>query len=163
MLRGFFCVCTPASVSAAGRLFFLLPDSFFPSFVSLLSFVPLPLPGQPSEMRLEAFSPERRVILHRNFQMRLKTYENQSEKGTILKIYLFAIGLLSFQDFLTCLVECRRHYGEGDGRLYCANFFLKYYCCPIKSIEYKRISLGHCIFNGRVLFCYSKPLQKIDS
>ncbi|WP_286031877.1 hypothetical protein, partial [Phocaeicola coprophilus] len=32
------------------------------------------------------------------------------------------------------------------------------YCCPIKSIEYKRISLGHCIFNGRVLFCYSKPL-----
>ena len=37
------------------------------------------------------------------------------------------------------------------------------YCCPIKSIEYKRISLGHCIFNGRVLFCYSKPLQKIDS
>ena len=40
---------------------------------------------------------------------------------------------------------------------------LPYYCCPIKSIEYKRISLGHCIFNGRVLFCYSKPLQKIDS
>ena len=39
----------------------------------------------------------------------------------------------------------------------------KNYCCPIKSIEYKRISLGHCIFNGRVLFCYSKPLQKIDS
>ena len=38
-----------------------------------------------------------------------------------------------------------------------------FYCCPIKSIEYKRISLGHCIFNGRVLFCYSKPLQKIDS
>lgn len=37
------------------------------------------------------------------------------------------------------------------------------YCCPIKSIEYKRISLGHCIFNGRVLFCYSKPFQKIDS
>ena len=40
---------------------------------------------------------------------------------------------------------------------------LLYYCCPIKSIEYKRISLGHCIFNGRVLFCYSKSLQKIDS
>ena len=42
-------------------------------------------------------------------------------------------------------------------------YFKDYYCCPIKSIEYKRISLGHCIFNGRVLFCYSKPLQKIDS
>ena len=41
--------------------------------------------------------------------------------------------------------------------------FIYFYCCPIKSIEYKRISLGHCIFNGRVLFCYSKPLQKIDS
>ena len=40
---------------------------------------------------------------------------------------------------------------------------ITFYCCPIKSIEYKRISLGHCIFNGRVLFCYSKPLQKIDS
>ncbi|WP_304254941.1 hypothetical protein, partial [Phocaeicola plebeius] len=42
-LQDFFCVCTPASVSAAGRFFFLLPDSFFPSFFPLLSFVPLPL------------------------------------------------------------------------------------------------------------------------
>ena len=42
-------------------------------------------------------------------------------------------------------------------------FIIIFYCCPIKSIEYKRISLGHCIFNGRVLFCYSKPIQKIDS
>lgn len=37
------------------------------------------------------------------------------------------------------------------------------YCCPIKSIAYKKIPLDHCIFNGRVLFCHSKPLQKIDS
>ena len=41
--------------------------------------------------------------------------------------------------------------------------YVHFYCCPIKSIEYKRISLGHCILNGRVLFCYSKPIQKIDS
>ncbi|MDM8286711.1 hypothetical protein QUW57_08985, partial [Phocaeicola plebeius] len=40
--RAFF-VCTPASVSAAGRFFFLLPDSFLPFFFPLLSFVPLPL------------------------------------------------------------------------------------------------------------------------
>ena len=55
-----------------------------------------------------------------------------------------------YKEYLTALKECRPAVKEN-------------YCCPIKSIEYKRISLGHCIFNGRVLFCYSKPLQKIDS
>ncbi|WP_417131398.1 hypothetical protein, partial [Phocaeicola plebeius] len=37
--RTFF-VCTPASVSAAGRFFFLLPDSFFPSFSPCYPFFP---------------------------------------------------------------------------------------------------------------------------
>ncbi|WP_220445572.1 hypothetical protein, partial [Phocaeicola plebeius] len=62
--RAFF-VCTPASVSAAGRFFFLLPDSFFPSFSPCFPLFPYRLSGRPSEMRLETFSPQRRVILHR--------------------------------------------------------------------------------------------------
>ena len=49
----------------------------------------------------------------------------------------------------------------GGAKIFYEQYFN--YCCPIKSIEYKRISLGHCVFNGRVLFCYSKPFQKIDS
>ncbi|WP_220445843.1 hypothetical protein, partial [Phocaeicola plebeius] len=54
----------------------LLPDSFFPSFFPLLSFFPLPSPGRPSEMRLETFSPQRRVILYWSIQTsseRMKT------------------------------------------------------------------------------------------
>ncbi|WP_418835114.1 hypothetical protein, partial [Phocaeicola plebeius] len=42
--RTFF-VCTPASVSAAGRFFFLLPDSFFPSFSPCFPLFPNPYPG----------------------------------------------------------------------------------------------------------------------
>ena len=45
-------------------------------------------------MRLEAFSTERRVISSPELSDALKTYENQSEKGIILKIYLFAIGVV---------------------------------------------------------------------
>jgi hypothetical protein len=47
-------------------------------------------------MRLEAFSPERRVHSSPELSDALKTHEKQLEKGIILKIYLFAIGLLSF-------------------------------------------------------------------
>ncbi|MBS4810924.1 MAG: hypothetical protein KH058_09325, partial [Bacteroides sp.] len=65
--RTFF-VCTPASVSAAGRFFFLLPDSFFPSFSPCYPLFSYRLPGRPSEMRLETFSPKRRVILYRSIQ-----------------------------------------------------------------------------------------------
>lgn len=38
-----------------------------------------------------------------------------------------------------------------------------FYCCPINSIKYKNVVLGHCVFSGRVLFCNSKPRQKIDN
>lgn len=39
----------------------------------------------------------------------------------------------------------------------------EYYCCPINSIKYKNVVLGHCVFSGRVLFYSSKPPQKIDN
>ena len=133
MLQGFF--VSVLSVRLRPCPFPYLPRQAASSFCCrILSFLPFspcfplfpnPYPGRPSEMRLEAFSPERRVHSSPELSDALKTHEKQLEKGIILKIYLFAIGLLSFQDFLTCLVECRRHYGgEMEGCI--VSTFLKY-------------------------------------
>ncbi|MDY5978308.1 hypothetical protein, partial [Phocaeicola plebeius] len=97
------CVCTPASVSAAGRFFFLLPDSFFPSFFPLLSFVPLPLtrtafrnaPGDVFSAK-ESHS----LLEHPDF---LRANENSLRRETILKICLLLhriIILLGISDML---------------------------------------------------------------
>ncbi|OKZ12832.1 MAG: hypothetical protein BHV76_00520 [Phocaeicola plebeius] len=104
MLQGFF--VSVLSVRLRPCPFPYLPRQAASSFCCrILSFLPFspcfplfpnPYPGRPSEMRLEAFSPERRVHSSPELSDALKTHEKQLEKGIILKIYLFAIGLLSF-------------------------------------------------------------------
>ncbi|WP_455657511.1 hypothetical protein, partial [Phocaeicola sp.] len=86
-LQGFFV----SVLSVRLRPFPLLPRQAVPSFccrfLSSLPFSPCyPLfpyrsPGRPSEMRLETFSPQRRVILHRNIQMRLKRTKISLERN----------------------------------------------------------------------------------
>ena len=99
----------------------MLPDSFFPSFFPLLSFVPLPLtrtafrnaPGSVFYGKESHSSPE--------LSDALKTNKKQLEKGIILKIYLFAIGvvLLGLSDMFGGMWKAL---WRGDGRLYCVNF-----------------------------------------
>ncbi|WP_455658745.1 hypothetical protein, partial [Phocaeicola sp.] len=82
--------------SFRGRPLLLFAAGFFLSLLFPLAFLCFFCcsPGRPSEVRLEAFSTERRVISSPELSDALKTYENQSEKGIILKIYLFAIGVV---------------------------------------------------------------------
>ena len=58
-----------------------------------------------------------------------------------------------------------RRFGNNSARQTAEPDFsdIQDYCCPINSIKYKNVVLGHCVFSGRVLFCNSKPRQKIDN
>ena len=81
-IRG-VCVCNSdkrlVSVQIYRVLVILGKMLFVEKTVAFLCFLTA-YPGRPSEMRLEAFSPERRVILHRNFQMHSKHTKNSLKR-----------------------------------------------------------------------------------
>jgi len=86
MLQGFFCVraSAPASaLSAAGRFFFLLPVSFFPSFFHLLSFASLPLTRTALRNAAGDVFSEKESHSLSEHSNRLKTYENQPGKKPV--------------------------------------------------------------------------------
>ncbi|MCR8883031.1 hypothetical protein, partial [Phocaeicola plebeius] len=80
MLQDFFvsvlsvCLRLRPFLTFRGRPLLLFPTGFFLPFLFPLCYhlFPYRLPGRPSEMRLETFSPQRRVILYQNFQTRSK-------------------------------------------------------------------------------------------
>ena len=91
------------------------------------------------------------------------SWKRDSGRHFLLLVRFSFISILPFYLKFSDSIKISGVYGIFQLKSNISGLYIAYYCCPIKSIEYKRISLGHCILNGRVLFCYSKPLQKIDS
>ena len=106
MLQGFF--VSVLSVRLRLRPFPLLPRQaassfccriFFLPFSPLLSFVPLPLTRTALRNAAgDVFSGKESHSLSEH-PSALRMYEKQLEKGTVLKIYLFAIGLSPSRTF----------------------------------------------------------------
>ena len=129
MLQGFF--VSVLSVRLRLRPFPYLPrqaSSFCWRFLFFLPFSPLLLyrsPGRPSEMRLETFSPKRRVILYQNFQTRSKRTKTAWERTQIEDLFTSSLDYNS-ASISWHVRDVEGTLEEGDSRDYILSTFPMY-------------------------------------